>query len=90
MLLNNQCTLQSSLHRVSIGRMPDRMQLRSVPAIAVFPDRAGEEIAIVGRRAPHHVGVEAPALSAMHSGIDPQRHPNIGAHALTLDAPTDT
>lgn len=66
------------------------MQLRSVPSVAVLADRAGEEIAIVGRGALHHVGVEAPAFSKMHSGIDPQRHPRIGAHALTLCAPTDT
>jgi hypothetical protein len=26
----------------------------------------------------------------MHSGVDPQRHPRISAHALTLCAPTDT
>jgi hypothetical protein len=38
----------------------------------------------------HDVGVEPPAFSDVDSRMDPQRHPDIGSHALTLDKPTDT
>ena len=70
--------------------MLHQMQLRLIPPVSGFPDRAGEEIAIVGRGALHHERVEPPAFSDMHVGIDPQGLPRIGSHALTLDAPTDT
>ena len=71
--------------------MPYQTQLRSVPAVPVRADRADEEIAVVGPRAAHHIGVEAPAFLGVHHGIDPQRGRRaFASHAVTLSSPTDT
>lgn len=59
------------------------------PSIAAFSDRTGEKISIVGSGSLDYVGVEAPAFRFVHSGIDPQQHPGISAHALTLNDLTD-
>jgi hypothetical protein len=66
------------------------MQLRSVKAIPVFTDSAGEDITVAGARALHNVRVEPLAFSGMHNRIHPQRHSHIASHALTLADLTDT
>lgn len=76
---------------VSIGRMPDQMQLRSVPAVTVRANRADEKIAVVRPRTLHDVGIEAPAFVGVHRNIDPQRSRRaLASHAVTLSSPTDT
>src|SRR5271163_2169425 len=67
------------------------MQLRSVPAVTVCADGTDEKIAILGHRALHNVGIEAPAFVGVHRRIDPQRSRRaLASHAVTLSSPTDT
>jgi len=66
-------------------------QFRSVPAVTVCADGTGEKIAVVGPRALHDVGIEAPAFVGVHRRIDPQRGRRaLASHAVTLSSPTDT
>ena len=63
------------------------MQLRSVKTVTVCADGAGEEIAVVGPRSLHYVGIEAPAFVGVHRGIDPQRRRRaFASHAVTLSS----
>jgi PPE-repeat protein len=49
------------------------------------------EIAVVGPRALHDVGIEAQAFVGVHRRIDPQRGRRaFASHAVTLSSPTDT
>lgn len=68
---------------------PGATSVNEKPAVTVFPDSAGEKITIPDTRSLHNVGVETPALAGMHRRIDPQRGPQIGSHAPTLNNLTD-
>jgi hypothetical protein len=65
---------------VPTGRMPDRMQLRSVPAISIFSDGPGEKFTVFGARTLHNLGVEPATFAGMHHRIHPQRHPHMCSH----------
>ena len=55
------------------GRMPNRMQLRSVPPLPIGADRTGPDRAIIRVRAGHDEPLKPRTLAAVQHSINPQR-----------------
>ena len=58
--------------QVLIGRIPDRMQLRSLSAVTIGSDAANPDAAIPVARSGHDLAAKPGDLGGMHLGINPQ------------------
>jgi hypothetical protein len=80
--------------QVLIGRMPDQMHLRLVPAVPVRTDGTHPQLAVIRIGPGHHEPLKPCALPAVHHRIDPQRPPRRAAghsiaHTPKLKGHTD-